>query len=131
MSLSRIRHCLLPLLAVALAGCSDQKKPSVSAPAANPPSAAKSGMDMSHDHMAGQPGKLMVRTDPAEIKPGQPVKLDLMIHDAAGKMVMQFDTIHEKKVHLIIVRDALDFFGHVHPEIDAMGGLKTTFTFPT
>ena len=122
---------VLQLIVLFAAGCSDQKKPSASVPVANPPSAAKSGMDMSHDHMAGQPGKLMVRTDPPEIKPGQPVKFDLMIHDAAGKMIMQFDTIHEKKVHLIIVRDALDFFAHVHPELDAMGGLKSTFTFPT
>jgi len=74
---------------------------------------------------------LMVRTEPADVKPGEAVKLNLMIHDAAGAMVKDFETVHEKKLHLIIVRDGLDRFAHIHPEIDAAGNITATFTFPT
>ena len=74
---------------------------------------------------------LMVRTEPAAIKPGEPVKLNLMIHDATGAVTKDFETVHEKKLHLIIVRDGLDQFAHIHPEIDRAGNITGTFTFPT
>ena len=74
---------------------------------------------------------LMVRTDPAVIKPREPVKLSLMIHDAAGAMVKDFEIVHEKKLHLMIVRDGLDRFAHIHPEINAAGNITATFSFPT
>jgi hypothetical protein len=73
----------------------------------------------------------MVTTEPAAIKPGEPVKLNLMIHDATGAMITDFETVHEKKLHLIIVRDGLDRFAHIHPEIDRAGNITGTFTFPT
>ena len=62
---------------------------------------------------------------------GKPAILKLMIHDAAGAMVKSFDIVHEEKVHLIIVRDALDQFAHIHPAVDTAGNLTATFTFPT
>ena len=74
---------------------------------------------------------LMVTTEPAAIKPGEPVKLNLMIHDTTGGMLKDFETVHEKKLHLIIVRDGLDRFAHIHPEIDPAGNITGTFTFPT
>jgi hypothetical protein len=54
-----------------------------------------------------------------------------MIHDAGGAMVKDFDVVHEEKVHMIIVRDGLDQFAHLHPAVDAAGNLSATFTFPT
>jgi len=74
---------------------------------------------------------LMVRTEPAAIKAGEPIKLNLMIHDSTGAMIKDFETVHEMKVHLIIVRDGLDRFAHIHPEIDRDGNITATFTFPT
>src|SRR5438034_3514797 len=74
---------------------------------------------------------LMVQTDPAPVTAGKPTTLKLMIHDAGGAMVKDFDIVHEQKVHLTIVRDGLDQFAHVHPAIDAAGNLTVTFTFPT
>ncbi|MEX0712089.1 MAG: hypothetical protein WD278_07045, partial [Pirellulales bacterium] len=83
-------------------------------------------------HDGGQAGSaLMVKTEPAAIKPGEAVKLNLMIHDATGAMIKDFETVHEKKLHLIIVRDGLDRFAHIHPEIDRAGNITGTFTFPT
>lgn len=83
-------------------------------------------------HNMDQAGStLAVATEPAEVKAGQPATLRLMIHDAAGVMLKDFEVVHEKKVHLIIVREGLDEFAHIHPEIDAAGRITAPFTFPT
>lgn len=74
---------------------------------------------------------LLVRTEPVRVKAGEPAKLNLMIHDATGAMIQDFETVHEKKLHLVIVRDGLDRFAHIHPEIDQDGNITATFTFPT
>jgi hypothetical protein len=62
---------------------------------------------------------------------GKPANLKMMIHGADGKMIKDFTVVHEQKVHLIIVRDGLDQFAHLHPEVDSMGNITTTYTFPT
>ncbi|MBL8799271.1 MAG: hypothetical protein JNM56_35625, partial [Planctomycetia bacterium] len=54
----------------------------------------------------------------------------LMIHGPGGTMVKEFETIHEKQVHLIIVREGLDQFAHIHPEIDRSGTITADYTFP-
>ena len=70
-------------------------------------------------HDGGQKESMLtVRTDPAAVKPGEPVTLNLMIHDETGAVIKDFETVHEKKLHLIIVSDRLDRFAHIHPEID-------------
>jgi hypothetical protein len=84
------------------------------------------------DHHEQAPASaLLVRTLPREARSEQPTTLKLMIHSADGRMVKDFEIIHEKKVHLIIVRDGLDQFGHIHPEVDAAGNLTAEVTFPT
>ena len=45
-------------------------------------------------------------------------------------MVSDFETVHEKKVHLIIVHEGLDEFAHIHPEIDQAGHMTAPFSFP-
>lgn len=86
-----------------------------------------------HDAIARADGAttLMVQARPAEPRAGQSVALHLMVHDAAGKMIRRFDTLHEKKAHLIIVREGLDQFAHVHPEVDDEGNFTAEFQFPT
>lgn len=92
----------------------------------------KKTQDNHSGHDGTQAGAmLMVRTEPSDIKPGQPVKFHLIIHDATGAMIKDFETVHEKKLHLIIVRDGLDTFAHIHPEIDSAKNITDTFTFPT
>jgi hypothetical protein len=53
-----------------------------------------------------------------------------MIHAADGMMVKDFEVVHEEKVHLVIVRDGLDHFAHIHPTVDARGNLTVSHTFP-
>ena len=74
---------------------------------------------------------LMVQTDPAQLTAGRPATLKLTIHDAGGAMLKDFAVVHEQKVHLIIVRDGLDTFAHLHPAVDAAGNVTATYTFPT
>jgi len=73
---------------------------------------------------------LMVQAEPAAPVAGQPVVLKLMIHEADGAMAREFEIEHEKLVHLIIVREGLDEFAHVHPDVDDQGNLKINYTFP-
>lgn len=75
--------------------------------------------------------KLMIQTDPSPVIAGKPTTLKLMIHGADGEMVKDFEVVHEKKIHLIIIRDGLDQFAHIHPEVDAAGNATVSYTFPT
>jgi hypothetical protein len=52
-----------------------------------------------------------------------------MIHGADGSMVREFDVIHDKLAHLIIVRDGLDEFAHIHPDVDRQGNMTATHAF--
>jgi hypothetical protein len=88
-----------------------------------------------HGHQAHRHGpqagsELIVATDPADPVAGRPVTLRLMIHAADGTMVKDFAVVHEERVHLVIVRDGLDHFAHIHPAADAKGDLTVTHTFP-
>jgi hypothetical protein len=87
-----------------------------------------SGHEHQHGKKAGS--QLMVTTDPNDPVAGSPVMLKLMIHQADGTMVKDFEVVHDEKVHLVIVRDGLDHFAHVHPMVDARGNLSITHTFP-
>jgi len=84
-----------------------------------------------HGHANDAGGSaLMVHAEPADFQAGEPVALTLMIHRPDGSMVNDFETVHEKKVHLIIVREGLDEFAHIHPELDNTGNMRATFSFP-
>lgn len=67
---------------------------------------------------------------PENIAPNTSVKLDFRVNDAAsGNKVVLFNTIYEKKIHLIIVDSSLDFFAHVHPD-PTPDGFSIDYTFP-
>jgi hypothetical protein len=83
------------------------------------------------DHASNEAAMLMIKTEPKEVQAGQPATLRLMIHDPGGTMVKDFETVHEQKIHLIIVREGLDQFAHIHPQIDLDGNMTAVFTFPT
>jgi DMSO/TMAO reductase YedYZ heme-binding membrane subunit len=67
---------------------------------------------------------------PEKIEPNTPVNLSFRINDASsGNPVVLFNTIYEKKMHLIIVDSSLQFFDHVHPEPTA-SGFSIDYAFP-
>lgn len=118
-----MRYILASLLAVtALIGCTSQtSKEEKPASTANPHA----------DHeMGAAKSMLLIETDPSPPRADAPTHLTLMIHDAMNKMVREFDEMHERKMHLILVRDGLDIFAHVHPEISPAGMITISHTFP-
>jgi hypothetical protein len=122
------------VLLALLAGCSSRHEGTAPSGQVQPQSTQLAGHGGMGDHPAAGEhanGTLVVRTDPAEPAVGQPTTLRLMIHDANGMMVKDFAVVHEQKVHLIIVRNGLDTFAHLHPEIDAAGTMTASYTFPT
>lgn len=76
------------------------------------------------------PRKLVVGTDPSQPQAGSATKLVLQIQDDDGTPIKAFDLLHEKLVHLIVVRDGLDEFAHLHPDVDGSGMITAEFTFP-
>lgn len=124
----------LSLLAITI-GCVGKKETS---PVTHPSSHAegsksvKNGQSPSGGH--GQmeipaPRKLVVGTAPAHPRAGAMTKLVLQIQDDDGTPIKRFEMLHEQLVHLIVVRDGLDEFAHLHPEVDEMGMITTEFAF--
>lgn len=74
--------------------------------------------------------KLVVGTDPSEPQAGSATKLVLQIQDDDGTPIKAFELLHEKLAHLIVVREGLDEFAHLHPDVDASGMITGEFTFP-
>ncbi|MBD2387194.1 hypothetical protein [Cylindrospermum sp. FACHB-282] len=65
------------------------------------------------------------------LSPNQPIPLVIDIQDSAGKSVTKFDTFQEKLMHLIVVRDDLISFEHIHPEYKGNGRFEVNSSFPT
>ena len=84
-----------------------------------------------HENMpAATPRKLVVGTDPSEPQAGSVTKFVLQIQNDDGTPIKTFDVLHEKLVHLIVVREGLDEFAHLHPDVDGSGMITGEFTFP-
>ncbi|UTF48999.1 hypothetical protein NLA06_10465 [Desulfomicrobium sp. ZS1] len=73
---------------------------------------------------------LTLEAEPEVIQAGQQVEIALRLTDAYGAPVSEFEIVHEKKLHLIIVREGLDKFTHTHPEPGPDGTMRTAMTFP-
>lgn len=64
---------------------------------------------------------------PSEVKPGEPVRISYALKDSSGRAVTQFDEVHEKLTHLILVSSDLAYFDHLHPELkDGEFSISTT-----
>ena len=97
-----MKRVLSLLLAAAMLGCSSSKAPPVA------DHAQHGSADLAGHESHSESAQLMVQTDPPAPVAGKPVALKMMIHEADGAMARKFETVHEKLVHLIIVRDGLD-----------------------
>ena len=135
----------LGLIAIAC-GCAGKQEdtPTAKAPAMNHGGHANQGTASKDGHGShGKPGdhenmkmsmatqrKLVVGTEPSRPQAGSPTKLELQISDEDGSPIKRFDVLHDKLVHLIVVREGLDEFAHLHPEVDASGMITIEFAFP-
>ncbi|NMM87999.1 hypothetical protein B2J88_27195 [Rhodococcus sp. SRB_17] len=57
--------------------------------------------------------------------------LSFHILDSHNQPVVDFDTLHEKKLHLIVVRSDTSEFRHVHPVLAADGTWSIDWTWPS
>lgn len=74
---------------------------------------------------------LFVMTRPDEVRAGQSAALSFFVERADGRVVRTFDTINDERAHLILVREGLDEFSHLHPSVDlATGKFTAPHTFP-
>src|SRR5262249_13655377 len=72
-----------------------------------------------------------ITSKPARIKPGEDASLTFRVEDpATGKPVQEFEVMHERLYHLFVVSQDMQFFRHVHPEIQADGSLNLPVKFP-
>jgi len=77
------------------------------------------------------PFELQVTSDPPTPRAGILAVLTLRIISAStGKTVTDFDVVHEKKMHLFVVRSDLSRFFHVHPDLNPDGSFTYSFIFP-
>ncbi|MBU7586631.1 MAG: hypothetical protein KAF91_27855 [Nostoc sp. TH1S01] len=70
-------------------------------------------------------------TTPKNIAPNQSVNLVINVQDTAGKSIDKFDTFQEKLMHLIVVRDDLATYDHIHPTYKGNGRFEVSANFST
>lgn len=67
-----------------------------------------------------------LRLAATQFERGEGRLLHFTVEDADGRPVTEFDKLHERRMHLIVVRRDGTGFRHLHPEMDASG----TWTAP-
>lgn len=129
-----LRSCVTIML-FGLLGCGKQPVPS--APPSGDHSAhggksAASGNHAGHAGMAekAQPASIVRDAGWDDLKPGDATTLKFHL-EREGEPLSQFDPLHERVMHFIVVRDALDEFQHLHPQVAPDGTASVEITFPT
>lgn len=92
----------------------------------------KCGMELVHnDHVAnGKTYQMKFEPKPMTLVVGQPVTLTYTPQEKGNEAApVPLALVHEKKIHLIIVRKDLSAFYHEHPEYTAEGNYQAPFTF--
>jgi hypothetical protein len=66
-----------------------------------------------------------IQFDPPTPQAGKPTKLSLIITEQkVGEPIKQFDIIHDKLMHLVIVNSVdLSYFAHIHPNLNKGTGI--------
>ncbi|MGC1166670.1 MAG: hypothetical protein WA862_11240 [Solirubrobacterales bacterium] len=75
-------------------------------------------------------GGYTLRLSPTQLQPGESRELRFRIEDSEGATVHHFDELHERDMHLIVVRRDGAHFQHLHPEMDSDGTWTIDLTLP-
>lgn len=79
-----------------------------------------------------KPYWLKIDHEPARLEAGKPVTLSLSVWSReTGGAVTEFETFHEKKMHLVVVSEDLGSFFHEHPVLQPDGSFSEVFRFPS
>jgi hypothetical protein len=62
------------------------------------------------------------------LTPGEPGQLRFQVIGNGGRAIRDFEVEHEKRMHLIVARDDLTGFQHLHPRMSADGSWTTPVT---
>ncbi len=79
------------------------------------------------------PYRLEVLCNPSAPAAGQPVDLELRVrleNSPDLREATEFELVHERPMHLFLVRRDLAFFAHEHPEIVSPGVFRLRYRFP-
>jgi hypothetical protein len=71
----------------------------------------------------------MLRMGSTRCERGEENRLRFSIESASGEAVTEFDELHERRMHLIVVRRDGAEFRHLHPEMDAAGAWTVPVAF--
>lgn len=66
-------------------------------------------------------GGYAVRFAPTQFERGEARELRFAVESPAGEPVTEFEELHERRMHLIVVRRDGTGFRHLHPEMDSAG----------
>ena len=70
-------------------------------------------------------------TAPPHPLPNRPVPLSFTIRELpSGRVVQDFEIVHEKRLHFLIVSADLAYFEHQHPALGPDGRFRLTWIFP-
>ena len=68
---------------------------------------------------------------PTHPVPGQPVPLSFVIREApTGRVVQDFEVVHTKPLHFLMISADLAYFEHQHPRLGPDGRFRLAWTFP-
>lgn len=68
---------------------------------------------------------------PEKIEPGESVGISYKVQNDLGETLKDFEVVHEKIMHFILVRKDLQHFQHLHPSYDeSTGEFTIDITFP-
>ncbi|MCW3097388.1 MAG: putative lipoprotein [Chthonomonadaceae bacterium] len=78
-----------------------------------------------------QPYTLEVHSDPATPEANKPTQLTIFVQSRDTKQpVTEFDTVHEKQIHFMVVSEDMRYFAHEHPVAGSGGKFTLNYTFP-
>ncbi len=79
------------------------------------------------------PFRIDLTSQPKTPKAGEPAQLQFSFYNRENQKqaLTEFDLAHERAVHLVVVREDLGTFVHLHPELGAGGVFRIPYTFPT
>jgi hypothetical protein len=92
----------------------------------------KCGMALVHNDQVsnGKTYQMRFEPKPMQLVAGQPATLTYTPQEVGNEQApVPLAVVHEKKIHLIIVRKDLSTFYHEHPEYTAEGNYRVPFTF--
>lgn len=70
-------------------------------------------------------------TTPPHPQPGRPTLLSFVIHEVpSGRIVHDFEIVHTKRLHFLMVSADFAWFEHQHPQLGQDGRFRLNWTFP-